>query len=94
MRSGRALFLVFATWGSASCSNPEGPSSVFGSYQLTAYTLGAGDLPLPSMQQASTPADIDKWVGARHSCPGVRVLRVPFLPTLSGSVVTMRRYET
>ena len=63
MRSGPALFLVLAAWGSVSCSNPQGPSSVFGAYQLTAYTLGAGDLPLPYMRQASTPADTDKWVG-------------------------------
>ena len=63
MRSAPALFLMFATWGSVSCLNPQGPSSVFGSYPLTAYTLSAGDLPLPYVRQASTPADTDKWVG-------------------------------
>ncbi len=38
--------------------------SVLGTYQMTGYTWGSGDLPLPYVQQASTsPADTDKWYG-------------------------------
>jgi len=57
------LLLVLATLGPISCVNPQGPSSVFGSYQLTAYIRGGTDFPLPYVQVASAPADTDKWVG-------------------------------
>ena len=38
--------------------------SAVGTYQLTAYTFGAGDLPLPYVQEGTTPGDSDKWYGS------------------------------
>jgi hypothetical protein len=50
-----------AIWGSTSCVDPQGPSSVFGSYQLTGYIRNGADLPLPYVNGDSTSAD--EWIG-------------------------------
>jgi hypothetical protein len=62
MSERRTLLVILTTWGWITCSEPQGPNTVFGSYQLTGYIRGGTDLPLPYMQVGSTPADTDKWV--------------------------------
>ena len=63
MQTAQVLLLALATSGCISCVNPQGPSSVFATYQLTAYIRDGTDFPLPYEQVASAPADTDKWVG-------------------------------
>jgi hypothetical protein len=64
LRSSRWVPLLAGVLGLVNCSNPEGPTTVFGTYHLTAYSDGASDLPLPYVQEASTsPSDTDKVYG-------------------------------
>ena len=79
MRSAIVPLLVLATYGSTSCLNPQGPSSVFGSYQLTGYIRDGADFPLP--YPPSAPADADKWVG------GTLVLRADSTWTIVWQIV-------
>lgn len=57
--------LIGVVFGAITCSNPEEPASIFGIYRLTAYNWwGAGDQPLPYVQEAGTsPADSEKFYG-------------------------------
>ena len=60
----RWWLLLTGVLAALSCSNPEAPLGVTGTYHLVAYTWGEGDLALPFVQAALTPGDTEKWYGA------------------------------
>ena len=85
------LLVLTGALAGASCTSPEAPQGVAGVYHLTGYTLGAGDLPLPYVQAASTPGDTDKYWGATLSLlkdsTWVNILQHQYCPAGSCSPV-------
>lgn len=60
----RLRVYLLALLGAVACSGTTAPTTVFGTYPLTGYTLGAGDLALPYVQEiGGVPGDTDRWVG-------------------------------
>ena len=58
------LTVLGLTLAFVACSSPVGPTPLFGTYRMISYTRGAGDPPLPYMQQSSaSPADTDETYG-------------------------------